>query len=202
MRSDPPLRRHWGSPHDSTSSTSVTALAADATPTRPAEPDCPARSSNPIDLTVPEIRHPLGSLLSPPSISVSRLLHWSTWRITRPPPAEATTDADSVPYLIPRSRNRTGVLGGVAPAILQQCEGPADRRRWDLVPAEGPPPAPRSKAYFGFAGVLVWRAANPSPVSGFPAMPVCGRGCGSWRFLYRSCLGWRAERAALRALRA
>ncbi|MFF7551262.1 IS701 family transposase [Streptomyces canus] len=58
----------------------LTVLAADATPTRPAEPDRPVRSTDPIDLTVPEIRHLLGSLLSSPSTSVSTLLRWSTWR--------------------------------------------------------------------------------------------------------------------------
>ncbi|MER5996098.1 hypothetical protein ABT157_35520 [Streptomyces viridosporus] len=55
-------------------------LAADATPARPAQPDRPVRSTGPIDLTVPEIRHLLRSLLSSPSTSVSRLLHWSSWR--------------------------------------------------------------------------------------------------------------------------
>jgi SRSO17 transposase len=58
----------------------LTALAADATPTRSAEPGRPARSTTLINLTVPEIRHLLGALLSSPRISVSRLLHWSAWR--------------------------------------------------------------------------------------------------------------------------
>ncbi|MDH6580525.1 hypothetical protein P3T29_006217 [Kitasatospora sp. MAP5-34] len=58
----------------------LTVLAADATPSRPAQPNRPARSSDPIDLTVPEIRHLLGVLLNPPSTSPRRLLHWSNWR--------------------------------------------------------------------------------------------------------------------------
>ncbi|MEW1671624.1 IS701 family transposase [Streptomyces noursei] len=55
-------------------------LAADATPARTADPTRPARSTDPIDLTVPEIRHLLGALLNPTNTSPSRLLHWSTWR--------------------------------------------------------------------------------------------------------------------------
>ncbi|MFJ2307500.1 hypothetical protein [Streptomyces sp. NPDC087787] len=58
----------------------LTVLAADATSTRPADPDRPVRSTDPVDLTVPEIRHLLGALLSSPSTSVKMLLHWSTWR--------------------------------------------------------------------------------------------------------------------------
>ncbi|MFJ6518761.1 IS701 family transposase [Streptomyces filamentosus] len=55
-------------------------LAADATPERPSQPNQPARSTDPIDLTVPEIRHLLGTLLNPTSTSPRRLLYWSTWR--------------------------------------------------------------------------------------------------------------------------
>ncbi|MFF8029304.1 IS701 family transposase [Streptomyces sp. NPDC007896] len=55
-------------------------LAADATPSRTAQPNRPARSTAPIDLTVPEIRLLLGALLDPPSTSPRRLLHWSNWR--------------------------------------------------------------------------------------------------------------------------
>ncbi|WP_413230047.1 IS701 family transposase [Kitasatospora herbaricolor] len=58
----------------------LAALAADATPARTARPNRPARSTDPIDLTVPEIRHLLGALLNPPNPSPRRLLHWSNWR--------------------------------------------------------------------------------------------------------------------------
>lgn len=57
----------------------LTVLAADAGPTRPAEPNRPARSSEPIDLTVPELRHLLGALLIPLT-TLNKLLAWSTWR--------------------------------------------------------------------------------------------------------------------------
>ncbi|MFD5299399.1 IS701 family transposase [Streptomyces mutabilis] len=60
----------------------LAALAADATPVRTAHPNRPGRSPDPIDLTVPEIRHLLGTLLSPPNTSPRRLLHWSNWRRT------------------------------------------------------------------------------------------------------------------------
>ncbi|GHE73955.1 hypothetical protein [Streptomyces griseoaurantiacus] len=60
----------------------LAALAADATPARTAQPYRPAHSPDPIDLTVPEIRHLLGTLLSPPNTSPRRLLHWSNWRRT------------------------------------------------------------------------------------------------------------------------
>jgi hypothetical protein len=58
----------------------LAALAADATPSRTTQPNRPARSTDPIDLTVPEIRHLLGVLLNPPSPCLHRLLHWSNWR--------------------------------------------------------------------------------------------------------------------------
>lgn len=58
----------------------LTVLTADATPTRTAQPNRHPRSTDPIDLTTPEIRHLLGALLNPPSTSPPRLLHWSTWR--------------------------------------------------------------------------------------------------------------------------
>nr|WP_107418233.1 hypothetical protein [Streptomyces sp. CB02115] len=38
------------------------------------------RSTDPIDLTVPEIRHLLGVLLNPINASQRRLLYWSNWR--------------------------------------------------------------------------------------------------------------------------
>ncbi|MFI9366640.1 IS701 family transposase [Kitasatospora sp. NPDC053057] len=55
-------------------------LAADATPARTAQPNRPARSTDPIDLTVPEIRHLLGAFLVPPATSPRGLLTWSNWR--------------------------------------------------------------------------------------------------------------------------
>ncbi|MFI0967795.1 IS701 family transposase [Streptomyces sp. NPDC021080] len=56
----------------------LTALAADATPTTTAQPNRPNRRTDQIDLTVPEIRHLLGALLNPPTMSPT-LLHWSNW---------------------------------------------------------------------------------------------------------------------------
>lgn len=58
----------------------LAALAANATPARPADPYRHARSADPIDLTVPEIRHLLGALMNPTDTSPRRLLNWSNWR--------------------------------------------------------------------------------------------------------------------------
>ncbi|WP_079058188.1 IS701 family transposase [Streptomyces cellostaticus] len=58
----------------------LAALAADATPARAAQPSRPIRSTGPIDLTVPEVRHLLGALLNPTNSSPRMLLHWSNWR--------------------------------------------------------------------------------------------------------------------------
>lgn len=53
----------------------LTAVAADAAPDRPADPHHPARSRDPIALTVPEIRHLLALVFTPPLTSAARLLH-------------------------------------------------------------------------------------------------------------------------------
>ncbi|GCD39704.1 transposase [Streptomyces chrestomyceticus JCM 4735] len=58
----------------------LTAHAADAAADRPAKPHHPARSRDPIALTVPEIRHLLAVAFHQPALSVAKLLHWSTWR--------------------------------------------------------------------------------------------------------------------------
>ncbi|MFF0448092.1 IS701 family transposase [Streptomyces sp. NPDC004609] len=58
----------------------LTAVAADAAPQRPTGPHHPARSRDPIALTVPEIRHLLTTVFGPPAATAARLLHWSTWR--------------------------------------------------------------------------------------------------------------------------
>ncbi len=58
----------------------LAALAASAAPERPNDPHHPTRSREPITLTVPEIRHLLATVFTPPTMSVARLLHWSTWR--------------------------------------------------------------------------------------------------------------------------
>ncbi|WP_412775053.1 IS701 family transposase [Streptomyces platensis] len=58
----------------------LAAIAADAAPSRPAVPHHPARISDPIALTVPEIRHLFVAVFNPPSVSATRLLHWSNWR--------------------------------------------------------------------------------------------------------------------------
>ncbi|MET8014876.1 IS701 family transposase, partial [Streptomyces sp. NPDC005271] len=58
----------------------LTALAADAAPKRPTGPHPPARNSEPISLTVPEIRHLFTVVFGPPAVTTARLLHWSIWR--------------------------------------------------------------------------------------------------------------------------
>lgn len=58
----------------------LTAVAASAAPDRPTDSTHPARCSDPITLTVPEIRHLLAAVFNSPVATVSRLLHWSTWR--------------------------------------------------------------------------------------------------------------------------
>nr|WP_055614546.1 hypothetical protein [Streptomyces phaeochromogenes] len=68
-----PTARGYGSPF-------LTALAADAPPDRPADAHHPARSRDPITLTVPEIRHLLVAVFDPPAVTAARLLHWSNWR--------------------------------------------------------------------------------------------------------------------------
>ncbi len=58
----------------------LTALAADPAPQRPVDPLHPTRGSDPITLTVPEIRHLLAAVLTAPAVTAGRLLHWSHWR--------------------------------------------------------------------------------------------------------------------------
>nr|WP_211128009.1 IS701 family transposase [Streptomyces yatensis] len=58
----------------------LTALAADAAPDRPIDPHHPTRGSDPITLTVPEIRHLLVVAFIPPALTAARPLHWSNWR--------------------------------------------------------------------------------------------------------------------------
>ncbi|GEC05292.1 hypothetical protein SSP24_29470 [Streptomyces spinoverrucosus] len=58
----------------------LTALAASTALDRTADPHQPARSRDPIALTVPEIRHLLAAVLTPPAMTTARLLHWSAWR--------------------------------------------------------------------------------------------------------------------------
>ncbi|MEH0628389.1 IS701 family transposase [Streptomyces stelliscabiei] len=77
--------RHWTSWHRHITLAMLalallTALAADATPDRPADAHHPARSRDPITLTVPEIRHLLVAVFDPPTVTAARLLHWSNWR--------------------------------------------------------------------------------------------------------------------------
>lgn len=58
----------------------LTTVAASTNPDRPANPHHPARNSNTISLTVPEIRHLLTATFEQPPTTAARLLHWSTWR--------------------------------------------------------------------------------------------------------------------------
>ncbi|MFB7356111.1 IS701 family transposase [Streptomyces gardneri] len=55
-------------------------VAADAAPDQPADPHHHTRGSNPISLTVPEIRHLFTAVFNPPVVSPARLLQWSNWR--------------------------------------------------------------------------------------------------------------------------
>jgi SRSO17 transposase len=77
--------RHWTSWHRHITLAMLalaflTALAADAAPERPTDAPHPARSRDPITLTVPEIRHFLAAVFHPPAVTAARLLHWSNWR--------------------------------------------------------------------------------------------------------------------------
>ncbi|MBT2443421.1 IS701 family transposase [Streptomyces sp. ISL-36] len=58
----------------------LTAVAADAAPKRPTDPHRSARSSEPISLTVPEIRHLLTVVFDTQVVTATRRLHWSIWR--------------------------------------------------------------------------------------------------------------------------
>ena len=77
--------RHWTSWHRHITLAMLAlaflaAVAASAKPARSADPNRPARSSDPIDLTIPEIRHLVGALQKRPAASVNSLLAWSMWR--------------------------------------------------------------------------------------------------------------------------
>ncbi len=77
--------RHWTSWHRHITLAMLalaflTAVAASTASDRPADPHHPARSRDPITLTVPEIRHLLPVVFDPPAKSATRLLHWSNWR--------------------------------------------------------------------------------------------------------------------------
>jgi SRSO17 transposase len=77
--------RHWTSWHRHITLAMfalafLTALAADAAPQQPAIADQPARVSDPITLTVPEIRRLLAAFFHPPVPTATRLLSWSLWR--------------------------------------------------------------------------------------------------------------------------
>ncbi|MCX2924446.1 IS701 family transposase [Streptomyces sp. NEAU-W12] len=77
--------RHWTSWHRHITLAMLalaflTALAADPAPQRPVDPLHPTRGSDPITLTVPEIRHLLAAVPTAPAVTAGRLLHWSHWR--------------------------------------------------------------------------------------------------------------------------
>ncbi|MEV4502550.1 hypothetical protein AB0K19_11160 [Streptomyces klenkii] len=58
----------------------LAAVAADQARNRRDDPHEPARSRDPIPLTVPEVRHLLAAVFGPPALTAARLLHWSIWR--------------------------------------------------------------------------------------------------------------------------
>jgi hypothetical protein len=58
----------------------LTAVAASANPGRSTDPNRPVRSCDPIDLTVPEIRHLIGTLFRSPATPPHHLLAWSIRR--------------------------------------------------------------------------------------------------------------------------
>ncbi|MFY0510757.1 hypothetical protein ACOMD4_10215 [Streptomyces anulatus] len=60
--------------------TFLAAVAVSATPDRSTDPNRPVRSSDPIDLTIPQIRHIIGRLFRPSTTPPHRLLAWSIWR--------------------------------------------------------------------------------------------------------------------------
>ncbi|MFJ8532332.1 IS701 family transposase [Streptomyces sp. NPDC093591] len=77
--------RHWNGWHRHVTLAMLAlaflvAVTADAAPNRAEEPHHDTRGSDPIALTVPEIRHLFAAALSPSVVSPARLLHWSIWR--------------------------------------------------------------------------------------------------------------------------
>ncbi|MFI9276092.1 IS701 family transposase [Kitasatospora sp. NPDC052896] len=79
--------RHWTSWHRHITLAMLAlaflaSLAANARPNIPAEANRAARSTEPIDLTVPEIRHLIAGLFPAPAASPATLLNWSNWRRT------------------------------------------------------------------------------------------------------------------------
>ncbi|MEU6461118.1 hypothetical protein [Streptomyces sp. NPDC046976] len=76
--------RHWTSWHRHITLAMLAlaflaSVAANTRPNIPAEANRAARSTDPIDLTVPEIRHLIAGLFPTP-VSPATLLSWSNWR--------------------------------------------------------------------------------------------------------------------------
>ncbi|WP_445283822.1 IS701 family transposase [Streptomyces sp. DSM 118148] len=77
--------RHWNGWHRHVTLAMLAlaflvAVTADTAPSRPAEPHHYTHGSNPIALTVSEIRHLFAAVLNPAVVSPARMLHWSNWR--------------------------------------------------------------------------------------------------------------------------
>ncbi|GAA2420628.1 hypothetical protein GCM10010421_02410 [Streptomyces glaucus] len=77
--------RHWNGWHRHVTLAMLAlaflvAVTADAAPNRAEEPHHDTRGSDPIALTVPEIRRLFAAALNPPVVAPARLLHWSDWR--------------------------------------------------------------------------------------------------------------------------
>ncbi|MEV7493035.1 IS701 family transposase [Streptomyces anulatus] len=84
--------RHWTSWHRHITLAMLAlaflaAVAVSAAPDRSTDPNRPVRSSDPIDLTIPEIRHLIGRLFRPSTTPPHRLLAWSIWRRLHQAPA-------------------------------------------------------------------------------------------------------------------
>lgn len=87
--------RHWTSWHRHITLAMLApaflaAVAVSAAPDRSTDPNRPVRSSDPIDLTIPEIRHLIGRLFRPSTTPPHRLLAWSIWRRLHQAPARRT----------------------------------------------------------------------------------------------------------------
>ncbi|WP_444544792.1 IS701 family transposase [Streptomyces anulatus] len=84
--------RHWTSWHRHITLAMLAlaflaAVAVSAAPDRSTDPNRPVRSSDPIDLTIPEIRHLIGRLFRLSTTPPHRLLAWSIWRRLHQAPA-------------------------------------------------------------------------------------------------------------------
>lgn len=158
----------------------LTAIATDAAPKRPTDPHRPARSSEPIPLTVPEICHLLAAAFDPPALTAARLLHWSTWRRQHQATARHRHSAASPPSASrcasarpASSRARTAPAPPAGSAgSCSASPGPSrTHRSRPPAPARGRTPCPSFASADGAAATAPRTASPSAPQAWPPAVP-------------------------------